>query len=95
MGGSGENTKILDKEEDKENSLPTTPVSERPMPPPALLRGHPFGARQEFSPEDVFENLFHQVLLSMCFDIKSNWGVSFYKNLSSKIRSEVVEQKHF
>ena len=72
MGGSAENPKNLDKKEDKENSPPTTPVSERPIPPPALLGGRPFGARQKFSPEDVFKNLFHQVLLSMCFDIKTN-----------------------
>ena len=45
MGGSVENTILLD--EDKENSpTPTTRlVSQRPTRPPALLRGRPFGTR--------------------------------------------------
>ena len=33
MGGSAENPILLDKEEDKENSPPRTPVSERPTQP--------------------------------------------------------------
>ena len=43
LGGSAENPILLDEEEDKENSPPTTstPVSERPTQPPALLRSCP------------------------------------------------------
>ena len=39
-GGSAGNPILLDEEENKENSRPppTTPVSERPTRPPALLR---------------------------------------------------------
>ena len=44
MGGSAENPILLDEEEDKENSPPpTTPLSERPTRPPALLENRPFG----------------------------------------------------
>ena len=42
-GGSAENPKPLDGEEDKENPPPTTSVCERPTRPPALLRIGPFG----------------------------------------------------
>ena len=47
MGGSAENPILLDEEEDKENSPPTTtaPVSERPTRPPALRRSRPFAKR--------------------------------------------------
>ena len=38
MGGSAENPILLDEEEDKENSTPTTPVFGRPTRIPALLR---------------------------------------------------------
>ena len=60
MGGLGENFIQLDEEEDKENSpLPTTtPVSERPTRPPALLRSRPFGSRMETVPDYVYRNLF-------------------------------------
>ena len=50
MGGSAENPILLDEEEDKENFLltTTTPVTERPTRPPALLRSRrPFGKRIE------------------------------------------------
>ena len=48
MGGSAENPILLDEEEDKENSPPTTtPVSERPTRPYALLRSRLFGTRIE------------------------------------------------
>ena len=47
MGGSAENPILLDEEEDKEKSPPTTatPVSERPTQTHALLRSRPFGTR--------------------------------------------------
>ena len=38
MGGSAENHVLLDEEEDKENSPPITPISERPTRNSALLR---------------------------------------------------------
>ena len=60
MGGSAENPILLDEEEDNENSPPptTTPVSERPIRPPALLGSRQFGTRIENVPDYVFRNLF-------------------------------------
>ena len=60
MGSSAENPTLLDEEEGKENSPPptTTPVSERPTQPPALLRSRPFGSRTENVPDYVYRNLF-------------------------------------
>ena len=60
VGGSAENPMLLNEEEVKENSPPTTtaPVSERPSRLPALLRSRPFGTRTEFVPDYVFINLF-------------------------------------
>ena len=60
MGGSAENPILLNEEEDKENSPApaTTPVSERPTQPPALLISRPFGARIENIPNYVYRNLF-------------------------------------
>ena len=61
MGGSSENPIPLDKEEYKENSPsppPTTPVSERPTRPPALLRSLPFGTRIENVPDYLQGKLF-------------------------------------
>ena len=63
MGGSAENPNLLDEEEDLEISPPTrttttTPVSERPTRPPALLRSPPFGAGIEIVPDYIYRNLF-------------------------------------
>ena len=60
MGGSAENPILLSEEEDKENSPhpPTTPVSDRPTRPPALLRSCAFRRRMENVPDYVFGNLF-------------------------------------
>ena len=57
--GSAENPILLDEEEDKENSPPTTPVSERPTRPPAVLRSRPFGTRIESVAHYVYRILFH------------------------------------
>ena len=61
MGGSVENPILLDEEEDKENSPPTTrtPVFERPTRPPALLRSRPLETRIENVADYVYRNLFH------------------------------------
>ena len=58
--GSVENPIVLDEEEDKENSAPTTttPVSERPTEPPRLLRSRTFGVRIENVPDYIYRNLF-------------------------------------
>ena len=57
MGGSAENPILL--EEDKNSPLTTTtPVSERPTRPPALLRNRPFGTRKGNVPDHVYRNLF-------------------------------------
>ena len=59
MGVSAENPILLHEEEDKENSPPTTtPVSQRPTRPPALLKNRPFGTRVEIVPDSVYINLF-------------------------------------
>ena len=59
--GSVENPIVLDEEEDKENSAPTTtPVSERSTEPPRLLRSRAFGARIENVPDYVYRNLFNK-----------------------------------
>ena len=61
MGGSAENPILLDEEEDKEKSPPptaTTPVSERPTRPSALLRNHPYATRKENVPDHVRRNFF-------------------------------------
>ena len=60
MEGSVENPNVLDEEEDKENSAPTTtaPVSERPPELPRLLRSRAFGARMENVPDYVYRKLF-------------------------------------
>ena len=58
MGGSVENPIVLEKEEDKETSPPTTPLSERPTEHPRLLRSRAFGARIENVPDCVYRNFF-------------------------------------
>ena len=58
-GSSSANPIIVDDEEDKENSAPTTtPESERPTEPPRLLRSRPFGTRLGNVPESVYRTLF-------------------------------------
>ena len=57
-GSSVENPIVLDKDEDKENAAPSTPVSERPTEPPRFLRSRAFGARMENVPDYVYRNLF-------------------------------------
>ena len=71
--GSVENPIVLDEEEDKENAPPpTTPESVRPTEPPRLQRRRAFGARLENVPDYVFRNLFHYLVLCLCFVIKYN-----------------------
>ena len=55
--GSFENPSVLDEEEDKENSSPTTPVSERPTEPPRFLRNRPFGGQIENVPKFLYRTL--------------------------------------
>ena len=59
-GSTSANPIIVDDEEDKENSAPTTttPEPERPTAPPGLLRSCPFGTRLENVPESVYRTLF-------------------------------------
>ena len=74
MVGSAENPILLDEEEDKEISPPasTTPVSERPTRPPALLRNRPNGTRLETVPDCFRRNLFQCLLPCLCSKIKFN-----------------------
>ena len=58
MWGSAENSIQLDEEEQKENSPPTTPVSERPTRLPALLESLPFVTRRENLTANVYWILF-------------------------------------
>ena len=53
MGGSAENPHLQEEKENKEKSLPTTPVSERLTSSPALLRSLPFETRRENVPDYV------------------------------------------
>ena len=70
MEGSVENPIVLDEEEDKKNSAPTTtPVSEHLPEPPKLLRSHAFGARMENVPDYVYRSLFQYLLPGLCYDI--------------------------
>ena len=55
-GGSAEHPILLDEEEDKENSPPTTPFSE--IVPPSLLRSRPFGTKIENVSDYVYRNSF-------------------------------------
>ena len=56
--GSVENPIVLDKEEEMENALPSTPESVRPTEPPRLQRSRAFGAIMESVSEYVFRILF-------------------------------------
>ena len=59
MEGLVENPIVLDEEEeDRENAVPSSPVSERPTEPPRLLRSRAFRARKENIPDYVFGNSF-------------------------------------
>ena len=80
--GSVENPILLDEKEDKENAAPTTPESVRPTQPPRLQRSRAFGARMEDVPDYVFRNLFHYLLLCLCFDIVNvfHFIITFFKN---------------
>ena len=82
--GSVEHPIVFDDEEDKENAPPptTTPESVRHTESPRLQRSRAFGARMENVPDYVFRNLFHQVLVCLCFD-KINvfhFIITFFKN---------------
>ena len=61
-GSTAANPIIVDDEEGKENSAPTTktttPVAERSTEPPRLLRSRPFGTRLEIVPDCVYRILF-------------------------------------
>ena len=79
--GSVENLIVLDEEQDKENAAPTTPESVRPTEPHKLQRSRGFGARMENVPDYVFRNLFHYLLLCLCFDIINvfHFIITFFK----------------
>ena len=57
MGGSTDNPILLDEREDRENSPPTTPVSEGLTRPLALLGSRPFGTRIEKVPYHFYREL--------------------------------------
>ena len=63
-GSTAANAIIVDDEEDKENSDPTTatPESERPTELPRILRSRPFGTRLENARDAVYRTLFPYVL---------------------------------
>ena len=69
MSSMAENPILIDKEQDKENSPPTThltnPVSERPTQLPVLMESLRFGTRKENVPDYVYRNLFEYFLLSL------------------------------
>ena len=59
-GSTAANPIIVDDEEDKESSAPTTstPETDRPTEPPRLLRIPPFWTRPKNVPESVYRTLF-------------------------------------
>ena len=68
-GSRAENPIPIDEEQDKEKSPPhpTTPLSERPIQIPVLIRRHPFGTRFENVPDYDLKILFDRfVLLLLC-----------------------------
>ena len=67
MGGSAGKPNLLNEEKDKKPP-PTTPVSDRPTRPSALLRSCPFGTGIEIVPDYVYRKLFQYVLPCMCFN---------------------------
>ena len=58
MGGSVENSIVLDEAEDKRNSPPSTPVSVRQTEPPRLQRNRPFVTGTEKIPDYAYRCLF-------------------------------------
>ena len=60
QGSTTANPIIVNDEEDKESSAPTTttPECERPTEPPRLLRSPSFGAWLENVPDSVYKTLF-------------------------------------
>ena len=93
MGGFRGIFLLLDEEEDKQDSPPTTPVSGRPTRPPALLKSRPFGKRMENVPDYVLRILFQKVLPSTCFIIIYKYRVSFYHNFFQKLVKNVRQKK--
>ena len=71
MEGSVENPIVLDEEEDKENSAPTTttPVSERPPETPWLLRSRAFEQERKMYPIMFTEYCFNNYYSVCVFDI--------------------------
>ena len=63
--GQAENAKLPAKEEDKENSPPTTPDSERQTRPPALLRSRPFGTTIENVTDYVNGNIVNSMSITV------------------------------
>ena len=59
-GSTAANPMIVDSEEDKENSAPTTttPEFERPTEPPRLLRSRTSGTRPQNVPDSNYRTLF-------------------------------------
>ena len=70
MGGRGPsgNPIVLAEEEDKDNSPPTIPLSERPTEPPRLLISRPFGRQIEAVPELVYRILFEYYFTVCVYD---------------------------
>ena len=91
--GSVENAIVLDAEEGKENAPPpTTPESVRPTETPRLQRSRAFGARMENVPDYVYRNLFHYLLLCLCFEIFNvfHFIIMFFKNQSDMCETKAV-----
>ena len=74
---------LVDDEEDKESSAPTTttPETERPTEPSRLLRSRLLGTRLENVPDSVYRTLFcwlFYLIPCMCFVYTSNWFFFFF-----------------
>ena len=93
MEGSVENAIVLDEEKDKENAPPpTTPEFVRPTEPPGLQKSRAFSPRMENVPDYLSKNLFHYLLLCLCFDINNVFHFirTFFKNHSDMCETKEV-----
>ena len=69
MGSMAENSILIDKEQEKENSppLPATPFSRTQPQPHVLMRSRPFGTRIENVPDKIYGNLIeYLIFLLLC-----------------------------
>ena len=80
----------LTRKKNKEKSPPTTPVSERPTGPPALLISRPFGTRLEEVPDCAYRNLFQKYYRVCVFKYVITKVLHFIITFSKKLSDMCV-----